>query len=203
LFKPVEIKSILKKAQPTLKAMILLGINGGFGNADCATLPLEAIDLKNGVIEYERPKTGVQRIVPLWRETTAALRAVLKRERPKPSKPEYGRLVFLTVFGNPWKHERIVDEDADGVPKVSRQQVISAEFGKLLKRIGLKQSGRGFYSLRHTFRTWADETHDQHAVHRIMGHSIPGMSGVYVEEIGIDRLRAVVDSVRAKVFSTQ
>jgi integrase len=31
--------------------------------------------------------------------------------------------------------------------------------------------------LRHIFRTWADEVRDQHAIHRIMGHTIPGMSG--------------------------
>jgi len=33
------------------------------------------------------------------------------------------------------------------------------------------------------FRAWADEAQDQHAIHRIMGHRIPGMSGVYAEEI--------------------
>jgi hypothetical protein len=33
-----------------------------------------------------------------------------------------------------------------------------------------------------------------------MGHAIPGMSGIYVEEIGLDRLRAVVEHVRQKVF---
>jgi hypothetical protein len=44
-----------------LKAMILLGINCGYGNADCGTLPLSALDLKNGWINYHRPKTGIVR----------------------------------------------------------------------------------------------------------------------------------------------
>jgi integrase len=70
----------------------------------------------------------------------------------------------------------------------------------LLRKLNLKRRGIGFYTLRHTFRTWADETRDQHAIHRIMGHAIPGMSGIYVEEISLDRLRAVVEHVRLRLF---
>jgi len=77
---------------------------------------------------------------------------------------------------------------------------ISHEFTRLLRRLDIKRKGVGFYALRHTFRTWADEVRDQHAIHRIMGHAIPGMSGIYVEEISLDRLRVVVEHVRQKVF---
>ena len=41
-----------------MRAMILLGINGGFGNADCGTLPLTAVDLERGLIDYPRPPRG-------------------------------------------------------------------------------------------------------------------------------------------------
>ena len=74
------------------------------------------------------------------------------------------------------------------------------QFDDVLNTLGLKRRGLGFYALRHTFRTWADETNDQHAIHRIMGHAIPGMSGIYVEEIELTRLRAVVDHVHRKLF---
>ncbi|MBN9121682.1 MAG: hypothetical protein J0I06_21510 [Planctomycetes bacterium] len=40
-----------------LKAMILLGINCGFGNEDCGTLPLSALDLSAEWIDYPRPNT--------------------------------------------------------------------------------------------------------------------------------------------------
>lgn len=50
---------------------------------------------------------------------------------------------------------------------------------------------------------WADETKDQHAVHRIMGHAIPAMSGVYADEIELHRLRAVFDDVRNKVLPSR
>jgi integrase len=200
LFTPEQVLALCKAADEQMKAMILLGVNGGFGNNDCATLPSSAVDLDQGLIDYERPKTAVQRLVPLWPVTVAALRAVIEGKRPQARRPEYDKLVFLTLFGNPWsKHS--VGSTSEGDPKVRRQQGISPEFYKLAKKTGLAQFGRGFYALRHTFRTWADETKDQHAVHRIMGHAIPGMSGVYVEEISLERLRAVTDHVRAKLFS--
>jgi integrase len=203
LFTPKEVKTLLDKAQQPLKAMILLGINGGFGNTDCAELPVQAVELKRKVIDYERPKTAVQRVVPLWPETVDSLQTVLNGERPKARKPEHENLVFLTVFGNPWKQEAVRVDKVDGQPKVGRHQAIVLEFRKLLNRLGLKRRGLGFYALRHTFRTWADETHDQHAIHRIMGHAIPGMSGVYVEAIGMTRLRVVVDHVRSKLWATR
>jgi integrase len=56
------------------------------------------------------------------------------------------------------------------------------------------------FALRHTFRTYADEVKDPHAVFRIMGHSIPGMAGIYVEKISLERLRAVTDHVRNKLL---
>ena len=201
LFTAKEIWALLNEANPQLKAMILLGINGGFGNTDCAELPVQAVNLKQRVIDYDRPKTAVQRVVPLWPETTEALKKVLNGERPKARRPEYEQLVFLTTFGNSWTQEMVRTREPDQPPKVSRQSAVVLEFGKLLKRLDMKQQGRGFYALRHTFRTWADETHDQHAVHRIMGHTIPGMSGIYIEEVGLPRLRAVVNHVRKKLFS--
>ena len=35
-----------------------------------------------------------------------------------------------------------------------------------------------------------------------MGHAILGMSGIYVEKIELNRLRAVVDYVHDKLFGT-
>lgn len=203
LFAPEEIRLLLNNAQQPLKAMILLGINGGFGNTDCAELPVQAVDLQRQLIDYERPKTAVQRVMPLWPETADALREVMSGKRPRPSRPEFDNLVFLTRFGNPWKQEQVRIDGPGGDPKVSRHSAIVLEFGKLLDHLGMKRPGLGFYALRHTFRTWSDETHDQHAIHRMMGHAIPGMSGLYVEEVSVARLRCVAEHVRQKAFSLQ
>src|SRR5262249_9509778 len=62
-----------------IKAMILLGINCGFGNADCAALPISAVNLDAGLIDFPRPKTGIPRRVVLWPETVAALHEVLTK----------------------------------------------------------------------------------------------------------------------------
>jgi ribosomal protein S14 len=98
---------------------------------------------------------------------------------------------------------------------------IGDEFGHLLEALGLSASKpatkrprrgaetgrrrvvmpRGFYTLRRTFRTIADESGDQHAVHLIMGHTLPGMSGVYVQRISSDRLRTVTEYVRAWYYT--
>jgi len=38
------VRAILNAAGTSLRAMVLLGINGGFGNTDCARLPIAAED---------------------------------------------------------------------------------------------------------------------------------------------------------------
>src|SRR5262249_42103498 len=43
LFTAEEVRRMLDGAGVQLRAMILLGINCGFGNADCGTLPLTAV----------------------------------------------------------------------------------------------------------------------------------------------------------------
>ena len=49
LFQPSDILAMLRTADDLLRAMILLGINGGFGNTDCACLPISAVNLKQRI----------------------------------------------------------------------------------------------------------------------------------------------------------
>ena len=69
--------------------------------------------------------------------------------------------------------------------------------GLLLGKLGLARRGHTFYALRHAFETIRGESRDQVAVDAIMGHSREDMASVYRERIGDDRLRAVVEHVRA------
>jgi integrase len=128
--------------------MILLGINCGFGNTDCGNLPLSALDLDGGWIGYPRPKTGINPRCPLWPESVAALREALAR-RPKPKKEPYAGLVFLTQRGL----SRTKDVADSPITKETR---------KLPKALGIN-GHRNFYTLRHAFRTVADEARDQPA----------------------------------------
>ncbi len=72
---------------------------------------------------------------------------------------------------------------------------------KLLGSLGINGRHRlGFYTLRHTFRTIADEAKDQPACDYAMGHESPHMSSHYRETIGDARLRAVTDHVHGWLF---
>ncbi len=83
MIEAADLRTLIDAAPVTLKAMLLLGINAGFGNHDVATLPVAALDLASGWIDYPRPKTGIARKVPLWAETVAAIEDAI-RDRPAP-----------------------------------------------------------------------------------------------------------------------
>jgi integrase len=83
MFEAAQIQTILAQAGPTIKAMTLLGINAGLGNQDVALLRKKNLDLKTGWLDFPRPKTGIPRRVPLWPETIAALRRVLKLRKKR------------------------------------------------------------------------------------------------------------------------
>ena len=200
LFSAEQIRALLDAAMPDVKAAILLGINGGFGNTDCSALPRAAVDLAQAVIDFERPKTAVRRVVPLWPETVSALRTVLEADRAKAANDAAKSLVFRSELGFPLVRQVIKRTEKDEIRKVTYIDRLGDWVDDLLVEKGLKRFGLGFYTLRHTFRTWADETNDQHAIHVVMGHAIPGMSGIYVEEIGLERLRRVVNHVRNKLW---
>jgi integrase len=82
MFQADEIRALLGVTGVHLHAMILLGINCGFGPADCGNLPKDALDLKAGWVDYPRPKTGVARRCALWPETIEALKKSMAK-RPK------------------------------------------------------------------------------------------------------------------------
>jgi integrase len=187
LFTADEIRRMIETAGVPLKAMVLLGINAGMGNSDCGNLPLAAVDLTTGWITYPRPKTGVARRCKLWPQTVEAMRdALAKRSTPKSD--EDAPMFFVTKYGLGWA-------------KDTRDNPISKETKKLLNACGIHgRSGIGFYTLRHTFRTIADEAKDQPAVDHIMGHETNSMANAYRETIADERLRAVADYVRTWLY---
>jgi integrase len=211
MFEAHEIRAMVDAAGPQLKAMILLGVNAGFGNSDVASLPLKALNLGTGWVDHPRPKTAVPRRVPLWPETLHALSAAIK-ERPEPKSQSHQGLVFITKYGQPWSSRfrrtaKIVAELAgqrtveyDGPALASSDSPITKEFAKLLKLLGIERRGVSFYALRHTFETVGGESLDQVAVDAIMGHSREDMASVYRERISDERLKAVTDHVRGWLF---
>ena len=197
MFQADEIRALLEKAGVHLRAMILLGINCGFGPADCGNLPIKALDLKTGWANYPRPKTGVARRCPLWPETIEALKQSIAK-RPKPHDAADDGMVFLTKYGYRWA-------------KDSSDNPISKEMAKIAKPLKINRGreqeavyrkGLGLYTLRHTFQTIGDAARDPIATRAIMGHAESGsdMSAVYREGVDDERLKAVTDHVRRWLF---
>src|SRR5262249_47837992 len=56
MFEAEQLRRMIAAAGVQLRAMLLLGVNCGFGNADCGTLPLAALDLDRGWVDYPRPQ---------------------------------------------------------------------------------------------------------------------------------------------------
>ena len=118
---------------------------------------------------FHRPKTGLPRRAKLWPETVAALRESFAK-RPEPKDPADANCFYITKPGNSWSG------DATRGP-------IAQEFRKLVDGCGLHKGGRGFYAVRHSYLTAAEETGDWPAVRLTMGHAfrhrgaLPGKIG--------------------------
>jgi integrase len=176
LYAPEHIRRMLHEAGTDMRAWLLLGINAGFGPADCATLPLDAVDLENAWLSHARRKTEIERECPLWPETVAALRAAMAA-RPEADEPS----LFLTRLGKPY----------EPVALCKRFRQVSAWAG--IRKGGL-------YWLRHTFQTIAGGAKDEVAIRVVMGHADHSMGNTYREGVGRDRLLAVTNHVRAWLF---
>ena len=185
-----DLQKLLAAAGTPMKAMILLGLNCGFGQSDVANLPMKAIDLAGGWIDFPRPKTAIVRRCPLWAETLLAIREAIDK-RPKPADAADTPLVFVTKYGKRWVRVQ-AHEGKAAIPIDS----VRLEFDKLLNTLKLKRLGLGFYALRHVFRTVADGSKDQPAIDHIMGHARDDMASLYRERIDDGRLRIVANFVR-------
>jgi integrase len=189
MLEAADLHQLLDAASKPLRAMMLLGLNAGFGNTDLATLPLSALDLDSGRVDFPRPKTGIERRAPLWPETVAALRAAIA-VRPAPRDRADAGLVFLMRTGRRWVRDTVK----------SRTNVISIAFRTLLRKCGLYRDGLGFYTLRHVFRTIADAARDPVAIDLMMGHTDETMASHYRERVDDARLQAVAAHVRTWLF---
>jgi integrase len=203
MFEAATLRTIIDKADQPLKAMILLGINCGFGNHDCGKLPKSAVDLQAGWVNFPRPKTAIERRCPLWPETIEAVRGAIK-QRPNPKDPADANLVFITKYGLPWSKETsdnpVAKEFRKLIDAIDRATANGAKKRQTKPPDKIYRRGLGFYALRHGFETVGGESRDQVAVNHIMGHADSSMAGAYRERISDERLRDVVNHVHSWLF---
>ncbi|MGD0655105.1 MAG: tyrosine-type recombinase/integrase [Thermoguttaceae bacterium] len=203
MFESNELRRIIAAASQPMKAMILSGINCGFGNSDVANLPIKALNLKTGWVDYPRPKTGIPRRCPLWPETVTAIKESLE-QRPKAKGADEAGLVFITKYGHRWEKVGVSEPDPEtGKIAITNNNPVTQEFRKLLKKLKLHHRGLGFYTLRHVFETVAGGSLDQVSVNEIMGHVDDTIAGNYRERIEDARLKAVTDHVHAWLFENE
>lgn len=208
-FEAAEIRALLNAASPQLKAMILLGINCGFGNTDLAMLTRSVVNLDTGFVCFPRPKTGVWRRAALWPETIEQLRLV-ERIRPAPINPADADLVFITRHGRPWVRCSELRPSKTRKFSVGTCDSICQEFEKLRAELGIKdqtaksKGGLAFYALRRTFRTVAERTLEERAIRTIMGHSAAGrdIAEHYLKGPEEECLQRVAACVRNWLFGT-
>jgi len=185
VFTAVQIRALLTAARPTLKAMILLGVNCGYGNTDCAKLPLGKLDLARGWSTFARTNNGIRRRNPLWPETVEALRLALRARKP-PNDPQCVNRVFITKYGQPF-----------------RACALGYEFEKLAVKVGMSREAADFYDLRRTCASIGLQVNDDEAMRTILGHkrSSADMLGVYNRlQVSDDRLRAVTNHIHDWLF---
>ena len=193
-FAAAEVKKLIDSSESWLKACILLGVNGGMGNAEVGQLSTTFLDLESGWYDLPRQKTGIERKFRLWPETVEAIRQAMKT-RPLPKNDSHDPYCFLTSHGMPVWWETTKDSG-----KTFVCDNISKRFTKLTASSGLKRDGRGFYSLRRTFETVAGEAKDQPAVDVVMGHADESMAALYRQGVSDERLIDVADFVHDWLF---
>lgn len=183
LFSAEEIHKLIEVADVQMKAMILLGINAGYGNADCGRLTISSIDFERRWLEGLRHKTAVERAAWLWPETVRAVKAAID-QRYQNAPEALADHVFITKRRQAWFRA------------TGKDDAIGQAFRKLQDKTGCYRQGVGFYSLRHTFETVAGNSKDQVAVNFVMGHVDDSMAAVYREGIDEQRIYDVCKFVR-------
>ena len=135
-----------------------------------------------------------------WPETVEALKASLRALPEKTLAADRG-LVFITRH-----RRRSLSKQLPGVRSTGNRPAIviaaiAVEFRKLCNGLRIEKPKPGFYALRHTFRTVADEVGDRRAIDMVMGHENGNdISTHYVERIADERLRKVTEHVRGWLY---
>lgn len=184
---PEQIRAALPHCSKQVRGMVMLGINCALGNTDCALLTTAHVNLETGWLDYPRPKTGVARRAKLWPETIKALRTAWESRPEDTERMQIPEELLDRFF--------ITRARAAWVGKGSACP-ISHEFRKALREAGVHRQGLGFYALRHTFQTVAEECKDFPAIGLVMGHVDHSMAAAYRERISDDRLELVAETVR-------
>lgn len=182
-----EVGTLLRKADPFWRFAILTAYYTGLRLGDVATMPVGAVDLKEGVIRLRPLKTDKPLTIPFDARLKTELLPLLEGKKPADDIwPEYAESY-----------------------RQRKARALSPEFHELLVSCGLAEarthhktkSGRdgkrevselSFHSFRHTFVSQLKASGSHQAVAKsLAGHSSDDMSDLYTS-LPIDTLREAV-----------
>lgn len=171
-----QLEKLFAVAGITDTALVMLGLNCGFGNMDIATIKLADINFENATISHPRPKTKVPRDFELWPETIEAIKLYIQKERPRARDQETDKLLFVGRRGRP-----LVWEEINEKGKMNRSDAIKNRFKRLFDKAGLRRNyGTGFYILRHCFATIIGTcSNDTREVQAALGHATTRQQQTY------------------------
>ncbi len=202
-----EVLAMLDHADVQFRAMIMLAVNTGIGSADVGRLPIAAVDLDVGWLDFPRGKTAVERRAPLWPETVLAIRAWLAIRPAPPAKLTH--LMFIRPNMKSWHNAtssgRIPREMSRLMDRIDQTRAEEAEKAGRTPPEAIRRAGIGYYTLRRTFATAGDGARDPRALQYLMGHSPAStdITAVYLDPPNDARLRAVVEHVRAWLYGAE
>jgi hypothetical protein len=180
-FEPLEIAKLYWTGNQTMRCWIGLGAGAAFINTDVAHVPRPCIDLKSGLVDFRRRKTGKERrVIPLPQLVVDDLRAY---QRPEPAEKRWADLFFLTQ---------------DGRPYFSCQSTVTRLFYELERDAMVKRvDGRNFTGLRTTFYNLAPRSMEYELERKIIMGRAKGTIDLdhYLEDLGVAKLKQVVDHV--------
>jgi len=185
LYSVAQISELLCNTDSQMYAMILLGLNCGFGPKDIRDLTWDHFD--GDRVTLPRSKTGVSQTFMLWQETTQALHNVKRARAEKVAnavrrgnhRSDNGH-VFVTRFWRPWSKDAVAEQ-----------------FRKLCKKAGVPCYG--FYRLRHCASTAMSLVATPHVHRKFMRHTQLQQQVTYTHTPDAE-VDAAIEQARAKLL---
>lgn len=189
LYTAADAGKLLQQADETMRAMMLMALNCGFGPKDIQDLTWENIVGER--VTLPRSKTGVCQTFLLWPETQAALTELkriraerMARTQKRGSERSDGGHIFVTKFWRPWNKDAVAEE-----------------FRKLCEATGIECYG--FYRLRHCASTAMSLVAMPHVQRKFMRHTEIQQQVTYTHvpdaevdtAIGLARTRLLADGL--------
>lgn len=151
MFTADQITAMLQKADPVMKVVILLGINVAYGPHDCIALTPDHI--QDGFANFPRPKTGVDRRCPLWKQTQDAIAAIADDKH--------------VLTGGPWNRHKLAKQF----------KKLATECGCYKKGLSIYSLRRTFATVAKNSGV------NQSVIDKVMGHESPAMSELYNQKV--------------------